>query len=141
MSVIKVKLLNKNAQLPTRGSKHAAGIDLYSAECLILYPGKRHMVETGISVSIPDNTYLRIAPRSGLAYKFGIDVLAGVVDCDYTGPVNVILQNLGDYPFPINIGDRIAQGILESAYIVPIIEVKDIAETDRGDSGFGSTGS
>ena len=77
MTVIKAKLLSENATLPTRGSKYAAGLDLYSAEARVIYPGTRYMVSTDVSLSIPNNMYLRIAPRSGLAFEYGIDVMVG----------------------------------------------------------------
>tara|TARA_R110000796_G_scaffold99232_2_gene207268 strand:+ start:5339 stop:5779 length:441 start_codon:yes stop_codon:yes gene_type:complete len=140
MTVIKAKLLSENATLPTRGSKYAAGLDLYSAEARVIYPGTRYMVSTDVSLSIPNNMYLRIAPRSGLAFEYGIDVMAGVVDCDYTGTIKVILMNHGDHPFPVHIGDRVAQGILEHISLCEVLEVKNIPKTARGSDGLGSTG-
>jgi dUTP pyrophosphatase len=97
-------------------------------------------VSTGISISIPTNTYFRIAPRSGLAYKNGIDVLAGVIDSDYRGEVKVLLINLSKDVFSIARGDRIAQGILEHITIAEVVETDTLIDTDRGAGGFGSTG-
>jgi len=134
------KKLHDDAVIPTRGSMEAAGLDLTSVEHTIIEPGKRAMIGTGLSCMLPISTYLRIAPRSGLAAKYGIDVLAGVVDADYRGEIKVILQNLGDEAFIVNPGDRIAQGILEIFVVAEIDELDNLVDTDRGDGGFGSTG-
>ena len=116
------------------------GYDLCSAyDCSIPARGKG-LVKTDISVAIPQNTYARIAPRSGLALKNFIDVGAGVVDYDYRGPVGVVLFNHGDVDFEIKRGDRIAQLILERISMADIVEVTELAETERGAGGFGSTG-
>jgi dUTP pyrophosphatase len=102
------------------------------------------LIKTGISVAVPNGTYGRIAPRSGLALKNGIDVMAGVIDADYRGDVGVILVNLGSSPFTINPGDRIAQLILEkieyNTSVQEIGEADDLSPTSRGANGFGSTG-
>lgn len=137
---IYVKKLREDAYLPTRGSEHAAGLDLYSIEEVLIPPGERALVKTGISVAVEHGTYFRIAPRSGLAYKHGIDVLAGVVDSDYRGEIAVILNNLGNKDFHVMKGDRIAQGIIEVIQLSEVVEVDDLDSTDRGANGFGSTG-
>lgn len=137
---IKFKKLSQDATIPTYGSSEAIGMDLYASVDIKIYPQSRELVATDIACEIPDGTYLRIAPRSGLAMKFGIDVLAGVIDPDYRGALGVILQNNGDDLFTIKKGDRIAQAILEEAVRANIIEVDDISDTDRGEGGFGSTG-
>ena len=98
------------------------------------------MVKTDLSVACPEGTYARIAPRSGLAKKKGIDVGAGVIDADYRGPVGVILFNFGEDDFEIKRGDRIAQMILEQVSMVPAIQVESLDDTERGAAGFGSTG-
>ena len=94
-----VKLLTPNAKVPTRGSPLSAGYDLYAAEDAVLPARGKGIVSAGISIAIPDETYGRIAPRSGLAAKHGIDVGAGVVDCDYRGEVKVVLFNHNDADF------------------------------------------
>lgn len=137
---IYVKKLREDAYLPTRGSEHAAGLDIYSVEDVNILPGTRALVKTGISVAVEHGTYFRIAPRSGLAYKHGIDVLAGVVDSDYRGEIAVILSNLGEKEFQVSKGDRIAQGIVEVIQVAEVVEVDDLDETNRGANGFGSTG-
>lgn len=135
-----VKKLREDAYLPTRGSENAAGLDLYSVDEQIITPGNRALIKTGISVAVEHGTYFRISPRSGLALKHGIDTMAGVVDSDYRGEICVILANLGDKPFSIMKGDRIAQGIVEVIQLAEVEEVEDLDATNRGANGFGSTG-
>lgn len=137
-----VKLLNENAQCPKKGSKDAAGFDLYSSEEIVVPAKNKCLVSTGISISIPKDCYGRVAPRSGLACKNFIDVGAGVIDSDYRGEVKVLLFNFSDTDFKILIGDRIAQLILEKIYVIDeAMVVSDLTSTDRGVNGFGSTGS
>lgn len=140
MSKIYFKKLHDDAVVPTRGSEFAAGLDLSSVESVVIEPGDRAMVATGLAVIIPNGTYLRIAPRSGLAAKHGIDVLAGVVDSDYRGEIKVILANFGREPFAVMPGERIAQAILEKCVIADVETVEELSDTDRGTAGFGSTG-
>lgn len=137
---MKIQLLTPDARIPVRGSEKAAGIDLHASEDCVINPQERRLVSTGIAVALPPYSYGRVAPRSGLAVKNGIDVLAGVVDEDYRGEVKVALINHGSEPFVISKGDRIAQFIVESI-TRPVIEVVDnLEETTRGVGGFGSTG-
>ena len=137
---IYVKKLREDAYLPTRGSANAAGLDLYAVDEVVIPPGGRALVKTGISVAVEHGTYFRIAPRSGLALKHGIDTMAGVVDSDYRGEICVILSNLNDASFQVMKGDRIAQGIVEVIQLAEVVEVDDLDSTDRGSNGFGSTG-
>ena len=113
------------ARLPFRSSEQAAGYDLYSAESKIVPVGGRVLVDTQISIAVPEGTYGRIAPRSGLASKFGLMVGAGVIDRDYRGIVYVLLFNLGEHELEINVGDRIAQLILEHIATPLVSEVTD----------------
>ncbi|KAI4321586.1 hypothetical protein MLD38_034951 [Melastoma candidum] len=137
---LRVKKLSENAVLPSRGSPLAAGYDLSSAvETNVPARGKA-LIPTDLSIAIPEGTYARIAPRSGLALKHSIDVGAGVIDTDYRGPVGVILFNHSDIGFEVKPGDRIAQLILEKIVTPDVLEVEDLDETLRGDGGFGSTG-
>ena len=137
---LKVKRLTPTASIPTRGSEHAAGLDLYADENATIHPGKWKLISTGISTEFEPGMYLRIAPRSGLAVKQGIDVLAGVVDSDYRGEVKVALINHGDKDFIVHQGDRIAQAILESITMADIREAEELSDTARGEGGYGSTG-
>ena len=137
---LQIKKLSDKATIPKPGSELSAGIDLSSAVDMVIPPKERALVATDLSIACPPGTYGRVAPRSGLALKKGIDTGAGVIDADYRGPVGVILFNWGNEPFVIKQGDRVAQLILEQI-IHPDIEVVDeLDETMRGAGGFGSTG-
>jgi len=138
--VLQVKKLSDNAIIPTRGSPYSAGYDLSSAEHTVIKAGGKGIVKTDLSVACPEGTYARIAPRSGLAVKKFIDVGAGVVDADYRGPVGVVLFNFGDEDFVVEKGDRVAQLILEKISMADAVEVEELADTERGAGGFGSTG-
>jgi dUTP pyrophosphatase len=138
---MKIKLTDFNAQIPTKGSEHSAGYDLYSCCNALIYPQERMLIKTGIVLEIPESFYGRIAPRSGLALKNGIDVMAGVIDSDYRGEIGVILYNTDkNTPFHIKIGDRIAQLIIEKYYTFDLQKEQIINSTERGSGGFGSTG-
>jgi len=134
------KRLHDDARLPTRGSAGAAGLDLYAVERIVLEPGGRAAVRTGLAVAIPRGFYGRVAPRSGLAVRHGIDVLAGVIDSDYRGEILCALVNHGDAPFEIEPGARIAQFIIEAIATPEPAWADDLEETQRGAGGFGSTG-
>jgi dUTP pyrophosphatase len=137
---LKIKRINADAQLPTRGSEGAAGYDLQSVESCVILPGKRAVVATGLSIELPPGVYGRIAPRSGLAVKHGIQVGAGVVDADYRGEVKVVLFNHDSNPYVIKPGYRIAQLVLERCETPEVEEIFDTSDTQRGEGGFGSTG-
>jgi len=138
--VMLVKRLQPDAALPVKGSEHAAGFDLSASEAVIVPPGGKAIVKTGLSVAAPQGTYARLAPRSGLAAKRMIHVGAGVVDADYRGEVGVILFNHGSEPFEVNKSDRVAQLILEKVALETCVEVDILDSTARGSGGFGSTG-
>lgn len=135
-----VKKLTEFATVPSRGSKLAAGYDLYSAYDYVLKAKGKEMVKTDLQIALPSGCYGRVAPRSGLAWKHSIDVGAGVIDEDYRGPLNVILFNFADQDFEIKRGDRIAQLICEKIEQTEIQEAESLDDTDRGSNGFGSTG-
>ena len=137
---LKVKRMVNHAKLPIRGSTGAAGYDLHAAEKTVIPAHSRGVVKTGISIEIPEGLYARIAPRSGLSVKKSIDVGAGVVDSDYRGEIGVVLINHSNKDFEVNVGDRIAQMILEQIKTPEVVEQADLDQTDRGDKGFGSTG-
>ena len=140
MHQLSIKKLSEDAQLPVRGSDGAAGYDLYSTEAVELVPGERALVGTGIAIAIPPETYARVAPRSGLAVKKGLDVLAGVVDEDYRGEVKVALINLSDSVVTLDKGERIAQLVIERIWVGDVVEVDTLPDSMRGAGGFGSTG-
>jgi dUTP pyrophosphatase len=137
---LKVKLIHPDAQVPSRGSIHAAGVDLYAPEGHRLVPGQRKLIPTGLKIAVPHGFYGRVAPRSGIAFKHGIDVLAGVIDSDYRGELGVLLINTGTQNFIIQKGDRIAQLIVEAILTPEVIHVEELDDTERGAGGFGSTG-
>lgn len=140
--VLQIQKLDPNAKLPKRASEDAIGVDLHALEDAVVMWGDVTKVRTGIAVAIPQGYYGRIAPRSGLAAKHGIDVLAGVIDADYRGEVSVILTNhlKWDHCFEIKAGDRIAQLILERADKPVMVVTDQLSDTERGAGGFGSTG-
>jgi dUTP pyrophosphatase len=140
MDILHVAKLSDKAILPTKGSKSAAGYDLYSAyDCTIPARGKA-LVKTDLQVKVPHGTYGRVAPRSGLAWKNHIDIGAGVVDEDYRGNLGVVMFNHADEEFKIAAGDRIAQLVCEKISYPEMVELPSLDCTERGEGGFGSTG-
>jgi dUTP pyrophosphatase len=141
---INIKRLNHGAglPLPAYASAGAAGMDICSAENLVLRVGRRAVVATGFAFAIPHGFEVQVRPRSGLALKNGITCLntPGTIDCDYRGEIKVILINHGEEDFQINKGDRIAQLVVAPAPQALPIEVDDLDDTARGAGGFGSTG-
>jgi dUTP pyrophosphatase len=113
-----------------------------AAESLTLAPGERHAVATGFALAIPEGYEVQVRPRSGLALKYGITCLntPGTIDSDYRGEVKVILANLGEVPFDVVRGERIAQLVPAPVQRAAFREVEDLDETARGAGGFGSTG-
>jgi dUTP pyrophosphatase len=151
MELIKFAKVCENATLPRRANVTDAGMDLSACETVVLAPGQHAAIATGIAVSMPSSVYARVAPRSGLAFKYAIDVLAGVIDCGYTDQIKVILINHGKNDFTVNVGDRIAQLIFERIFIpnhdavheIPYEQLLQEAQqgaSSRGLGGFGSTG-
>jgi dUTP pyrophosphatase len=140
LNALRFKQLDPRAVLPKRGSVLAAGLDVCSIEELRIGPKSRVMARTGLAVAIPQGFYGRVAPRSGLAAKNGLDVLAGVIDSDYRGEVCCLLYNTGDEIINLPAGSKICQLIVEQI-ITPEAEwAMDLDETARGAGGFGSTG-
>lgn len=130
--------------LPTFASPGAAGADLYSAEpaAIIIEPGQRVAVATGLLLEIPDGYEAQVRPRSGLAVHHGVTVVnaPGTIDSDYRGEVKVLLVNLADDAVTIQRGDRVAQLVIAPVIRADFVEATDLAETERGSGGFGSTG-
>jgi dUTP pyrophosphatase len=143
--LLPIKRFHNDAIIPTYGSDGAIGLDLHACpegHMVFIPPGGRCVVPTGIGIAVPQGWYGRLAPRSGLAVKHGIDVLAGVIDADYRGEIKVVLVNFGDSAFDIRTGDRIAQLILERAdrFSPAWAFNNELPATSRGTGGFGSTG-
>jgi dUTP pyrophosphatase len=141
---VEVKRLPHGAglPLPAYATSGAAGMDIVSAEAVSIAPGARHAVATGLSVAIPEGYEIQVRPRSGLALKHGITVpnTPGTIDSDYRGELKVILINLGEEPFAIARGDRVAQLVLAPVVQAAWDEVAELDATERGEGGFGSTG-
>jgi len=134
--VLKFKRLTNEAIVPTFACEGDAGFDLYSTEDYVLKPHERYLFMIGLVSEIPSGHCVFIKPKSGLAVKFGIDVLAGVIDTGYRGEWGVLLINLGEKPFEVKKGDKIAQGVLLTLG-TRIIEAGEPSETERGTKGFG----
>ena len=140
MGIIQWKL-DGNATKPTRGTGWSAGFDLAAAEQVVIPPGSRQLVSTGVSVALPYDAVGQIWPRSGLAVKKGLHVGAGIIDADYRGELKVLLFNFGGFSYVAEPGDRIAQLVVLPRYLEWTEElVNELPDTDRGDGGFGSTG-
>ena len=146
---MRVKKLTENAVLPTQGSAAAAGYDLYSVDTFCIEPGETRLVHTGLAMEIPENFWGGIYARSGLATKKGLRPAncVGVIDSDYRGEIMVALHNDSSSIQRIEAGDRIAQLVFHQQCIIgPDVDgsiwqvVDDLSDTDRGEGGFGSTG-
>lgn len=134
--------LHKDAVMPKHATEGSAGVDLVSVDRLLVEPGERVLVNTGIAVQLKFGTEMQIRPRSGLAIKHGITVLnaPGTIDSDYRGEIKVLLINLGTKLFTIEKGMRIAQAVVAYYAFQNWIEVLQLKSTERGEGGFGSTG-
>lgn len=130
--------------LPQYETPGSAGVDLRAAnrEPVTLKPGERVLIPTGLKISLPEGYEAQIRPRSGLAFKHGITMLntPGTIDSDYRGEVKILAVNLGEDPYDIGYGDRIAQMVIAPVQQVIIKEVDQLPESERGAGGFGSTG-
>lgn len=141
---VKIKFLKENAKMPTRGSENAGGWDLYAAidEPITIAPHTTEKIGTGISLALPNDTIGAIFARSGLATKKGLAPAnkVGICDADYRGEYIVALHNHSNEPQIIEPEERIAQLIILPFYPIIFNEVEELEETERGDGGFGSTG-
>lgn len=141
---LRVRRLDRRAVLPTRAYVGDAGLDLYALHDGVLGPGERSSVRTGIAVEIPEGQAGLVLPRSGLARRHGISVVnaPGLIDAGYRGEVEVLLLNTDrSSPFAIAAGDRIAQLVIVSVQTPQVLEVDELALSERGSGGFGSSGS
>lgn len=138
-----VKIINKSTNpLPIYETDGSAGMDIRSNEDIVLEPGCRAIIHTGLFIEVPVGYQMEVRPRSGLAAKHGIMVTnsPGTIDSDYRGECNVLLSNTGDKPFVINNGDRVAQFVLMPVIRCNWKEADTLSDTNRGTGGFGSTG-
>ncbi|MBQ5777809.1 MAG: dUTP diphosphatase [Oscillospiraceae bacterium] len=143
--MVKIKLLNEKAKLPTRASDGAAGYDLRACidEPITLPKGGIFAVPTGVAIELPSkNLVAAVCARSGLAIKYGIALAngVGIIDSDYRGEIKVGLINLGQEDFVINPDERIAQMLIMPVETPELTEAEELSETTRGSGGFGSTG-
>ena len=134
-----IKRLSQQSIIPTKGSRMAAGHEIYALKNGTIPAQKQMLVETGITIGLPKGTYGRLAARRGMASKNGIAVGGGVIDADYTGEVRVILRNHGTADYEFKAGDRIAQLIVERIQTSEVVVVDKLVETECGTQGFGST--
>ncbi|PLY01509.1 MAG: dUTP diphosphatase [Desulfuromonas sp.] len=141
---IKVLKLHPEARIPEYMTVHAAGMDVCALieTPVILQPGERCLIPTGLAFAIPEGYEVQVRPRSGLAIKHGISMVnsPGTIDADYRGEIRIILINHGREPFTVNSGDRIAQLVVAPVAQASLVEVKELDDTERGGGGFGHTG-
>lgn len=140
-----VRIVNKGRHpLPQYATDHSAGLDLRANldAPIMLAPGQRALIPTGLYLELPEGTEAQVRPRSGLAFKHGVTVLnsPGTIDADYRGEVGVLLINHGPEPFTVNDGERIAQLVVARYIRVSFAEVPDLRASERGAGGFGHTG-
>jgi len=144
MAILQIQRLPHAPGLPSYETAGSAGMDLRAAnsDALTLAPGGRALIPTGLKLAIPLGYEAQVRPRSGLALKHGVTVLnsPGTIDSDYRGELKVILINLGQAPFIIQPGERVAQLVLAPVAQLPVVEVEALDGTARGEGGFGSTG-
>lgn len=140
--VLPVQRLHEDAVVPAYAHPGDAGLDLTSVEEVVLAPGARAAVPTGLAMAIPDGWVGLVHPRSGLARRHGITVAnaPGTIDAGYRGEVLVLMVNLGDEEVRLDAGERVAQLLLQRVGIAEISEVDELDDTSRGSGGFGSTG-
>ena len=138
--VLNVKKLHENATVPTKANGSDAGYDLYALEGAIIDKHCHKLIKTGIAMEIPDGYVGLIWPRSGLSYKHGLDVFAGVIDSSYRGDIGVILYNSQYSNYNLEKGDRIAQILFQKVEDFDLNLVENLDDTKRGTGGFGSSG-
>ena len=132
----------KDFPLPEYATPASAGVDLRASDGCVIPPGGRALVPTGLRIALPEGYEAQVRPRSGLALRHGVTLpnSPGTIDADYRGEVRVILMNLGQEPFVVEPGDRIAQMVVAPVTRVAWSEVEELDATERGEGGFGSTG-
>jgi dUTP pyrophosphatase len=133
-------LAEGTGSIPQYASPGSAGADLRASQPLVIGPGERAAVPTGLRLQVPPGHVGLVWPRSGLALRHGIDTLAGVIDSDYRGELRVVLVNHGEEPFAIAVGDRVAQLLLQRVERAVFLAAGSLDDTGRGQGGFGSTG-
>ena len=140
--ILRFKKVHPDAVLPAYAHKSDAGMDVRSVADIVVPPGGRALVPTGLVMLLPPGYEAQVRPRSGLALKHGVTVLntPGTIDSGYRGEVGVILANFGEAEFAVRKGDKVAQIVVAPVTQAEVVEVDEIDSTDRGVGGFGSTG-
>ncbi|OOM16323.1 dUTP diphosphatase [Clostridium saccharobutylicum] len=140
--ILKIRKINDKAILPNYAHEGDAGLDLYAVQELVLNPGERGLVHTGIQIELPKNTEAQIRPRSGLALKNGITTLnsPGTIDEGYRGEIGVILINHSQEIFKVDQGMKIAQMVIKPVFKVNVVEEAELSNSERSERGFGSSG-
>jgi dUTP diphosphatase len=139
--VLKVKLLREGARLPARATPRSSGLDIFAClDAPVDLTQDVTLVPTGVALEAPQGYDVQVRPRSGLARR-GVDIILGTVDSDYRGEIFVNMRTFGSlHAYRIEHGDRIAQLVIATLADLPVLEVEDLAATERGDGGYGSTG-
>lgn len=139
---VKFKRVDPAAVLPVYARPGDVGMDVCACEEAVLHPGERRLVRTGLVMELPEGAEAQMRPRSGLALKHGVTLLntPGTIDAGYRGEVGVILVNLGQEPFEVRVGMRIAQMVVAPVVRAEVVEVAEVSGTERGAGGFGSSG-
>lgn len=136
-------VVSGSGRLPEYATQGAAGLDLRAAEDVTIAPMERKLISTGLQIAVPPGYEAQVRPRSGLALKHGLTLVntPGTIDSDYRGEVGLIMINLGEDVVQIRMGERIAQMVICPLVRVDVCEVTELTTTERGEGGFGSTGS
>ena len=137
---IKIKLLDKDLELPSFAYEGDAAFDMRASHDAVLAPGEMKLIKTGLAMAIPKGFRGIVKDRSGLAAKHGLETAAGVIDAGYRGEVGIVMRNHGSEEFAVEKGMRIAQMKIEEVPIMSLVEVDDLDDSQRGEGGFGSSG-
>lgn len=139
---IDIVKLSELATIPEYQTTGAAGFDLHSTSSELIMPGETKLIGTGLAFKVPYDFEMQVRPRSGISAKTGVRVAnsPGTIDSDFLGEVKIILTNTGNLPYTVNVGDRVAQGVICPVYQAEFHVVDSLESTERGDKGFGSTG-
>ena len=140
MEIVKVKKVHEDALIPTKAYASDAGFDLHALEDVFITPGETVKIRTGLSFDLPSGYEMQIRPRSGMSLLTKIRVAFGTVDSDYRGEVAIIADNVGEIPFEVSKGDRVAQAVIQQIPHITLVEVIKLSNGARGGNGFGSTG-
>lgn len=142
--MVEVYATYPEGRAPLYASEHAAGADLmaFTPAPIVIAPGSRAVVPTGVRIALPEGLEAQVRPRSGLAFKHGITLVnsPGTIDADYRGEIKVLLMNTSDLPYTVRDGDRVAQLIVAPVLRARFVRADSLPETARGEGGFGSTG-